>query len=68
MIMRGELNNYPHIREALSEKPEFERYIKMVEEQSSMVATDLSSLDYILTYHTIDQIIDFMPKFISLII
>jgi hypothetical protein len=59
------LTNYPHIREAIEVKPDIEKYIKIIEEQSQMVANDLASLEYILTYHTIEQTYNFMPRFIS---
>jgi hypothetical protein len=58
------LNDFPHIRKAIEVKPDFEKYIKIIEKESQMVATDLTSLEFILVHHTIEQTYEFMPRFI----
>lgn len=59
--------NYPLIVGAIISIPDFENYIRLIEEKSQEVNDDLQNLEYILTSHTISQTYNFLPRFISLL-
>lgn len=59
--------NYPKIRQAIEVIPDFKNYINIIKERSDTPEEDLQSLEFILCGHTVKQVYDFLPRFISLI-
>lgn len=61
--MRG----YKNITKAIDEIPSIEDFINIITERSTELEKDLDALEYILEYHTSEQLKGFLPRFISLL-
>ena len=55
------------IQQAIKEIPKFRNYIEQIKTESTTPREDLQALEFILQNHTIKQVYDFLPRFVSLL-
>lgn len=55
------------ITQAMETNQTFKKYIDIIKKESKEPFKDLQDLEYILQGHTVKQVTDFLPRFISLL-